>query len=291
MRFISNMTKNIRRTPYQAIAASMVMFVTFLVLSIFLLLALGSATILKFYEGKPQAIAFFKDGTTDQDVTNIENALQQTGRVTKFNYISKDQALQIYKDKNKDNPLLLELVTANILPASLEISTTSPDDLATISEIVKKEPVVDEVVFPADVVASLTQATRLIRATGLMVVGFLVTFSTLIIMMIIGFKIRVKRQELEIMKLLGASTWFIRTPYLLEGMFYGAMGALLGWVVSISLLYYFEPVLKAQLGDVSSAVFPVSVVLMLELLAVELVVAIIVGGLGSAVAVRRYLRI
>lgn len=291
MRFINNLTKNVRRTPYQAVAASMVMFVTFLVLSVFLLLALGSASILKFYEGKPQAIAFFKDGTTDQDVTNIENALEQTGRVTKFNYISKDQALQIYRDKNKNNPLLLELVTANILPASLEISTTSPDDLSTISEIVKKEPVVDEVVFPADVVASLTQATRLIRAVGLMVVGFLVTFSTLIIMMIIGFKIRVKRQEIEIMKLLGASTWFIRTPYLLEGMFYGSIGALLGWGVSISLLYYFEPVLITQLGDVSSAIFPISPILMAELLGIEVLVAIIVGGFGAGVAVRRYLHI
>lgn len=291
MRFIDNMSKNIRRTPYQAIAASMVMFLTFWVLSVFLLLALGSNVILRFYEAKPQAIAFFKDGTSDQDVTNIENALQATGEITKFNYITKDQALQIYRDKNKDNPLLLELVTANILPASLEISTKSPDDLQTIAEIVKKEPVVDEVIFPQDVVKQLTQATRLIRGIGLVVVGFLVTFSTLILMMIIGFKIRVKRSEIEIMKLLGASTWFIRLPYIFEGMFYGALGALLGWLVSVGILYYFEPVLIAQLGDVSSVIFPLNWIVIAELLGIEILVAIVVGAVGSLIAVRRYLKI
>src|SRR5438132_1022634 len=114
--------RNIRRTPYQALAASMVMFLTFLVLGGFMLLALGSQSILRFYESKPQTIAFFKDGTTDSDIKNIEASLEQTGRISGFKYVSKEEALKIYQDRNKNNPLLLELVTANILPASLEIS-------------------------------------------------------------------------------------------------------------------------------------------------------------------------
>lgn len=283
--------RNIRRTPYQALAASGCMFFTFLVLSTFLFLAIGSEQILNYYESKPQAIAFFKDGTTTKDVDIIKEALIQTGKITEFKFVSKEEALAIYRERNKTNPLLLELVTANILPASLEISTVAPEDLKDIAEIVKKEPVVEEVVFPEDVVASLTSATKTIRTVGGGVVAFLITFSTLIIVMIIGFKIRIKREEIGIMKLLGASSWFIRLPYLAEGILYALAGALLGFIVSFGIIWYFEPMLKNNLGEVSSVLFPVSWLFILELLLVQLLVAVLVGGLGSAVAVRRYLRI
>ena len=291
MIFIEFVKRNIRRTPYQALAASMVMFLTFLTLSSFSILALGSQQILRFYESKPQAIAFFKDGTTETDIQAIQNALSQTGKITQFKYVSKEEALEIYRERNISNPTLLELVTANILPASLEISTQTPDDLKPIAEIVKREPVVEEVVFPEDVVASLTQATGLIRIVGGAVVGFLVTFSTLIIIMIIGFKIRVKREEIETMKLLGASARFIRMPYLLEGIVYASIGALLGWLVSVLITWYFEPLLQNNLGEVAQSILPLSPILMLGLLLVELFVAVLVGGLGSLAAVRRYLHL
>lgn len=291
MIFIEFVKRNIRRTPYQALAASMVMFLTFLTLSSFLLLGLGSQQVLRFYESKPQAIAFFKDGTTEADVKAIQDALSQTGKTTGFKYVSKEEALKIYRDRNENNPTLLELVTANILPASLEISAKTPDDLKPIAEIVRKEPVVDDVVFPEDVIASLTQATRLIRVVGGSLVGFLIVFSTLIIVLIIGFKIRIKRDEIETMKLLGASTWFIRMPYVLEGITYSVIGALSGWITSMVILWYFEPLLQNNLGEVTQSVYPVSWVLMLALLLTQIIVAILVGGLGSLAAVRRYLRI
>lgn len=289
--YIEFVKRNIRRNPYQALSATMVMFLTFLTLSSFLILALGSQQILKFYESKPQAIAFFKDGTTPEDIQAIQNALNQTEKITNFKYVSKEEALQIYKERNKNNSMLLELVTANILPASLEISTTIPEDLKVVAEIVKKEPVVEDVVFPEDVVASLTSATRLIRVVGLGVVGFLIAFSTLIIVMVIGFKIRVKRDEIEIMKLLGASNWFIKLPYILEGITYAGVGAFAGWLLSFLTLWYFEPLLQNNLGEVAKTILPLSPLFIVELLLVEIFVAALVGGVGALLAVRRYLRI
>lgn len=291
MNLLNLVKRNIRRTPYQALAASMVMFLTFLTLTSFLIVALGSQQILRFYESKPQAIAFFKDGTTLSDVNAIQNALNQTGTITKFKYVSKEEALQIYRERNKNNPTLLELVTANILPASLEISTKVPEDLKSVAEIVKKEPVVEDVVFPEDVVLSLTQATRLIRAVGGSVTGFLMVFATLVIIMIIGFKIRIKRDEIETMKLLGASKWFIRMPFVMEGIVYSVTGAFLGWLLSFGIIWYLEPVLKNNLGEAAIQVLPIPPLVMAEILLVEIAVAILVGGLGSLAALRRYLRL
>lgn len=281
--------RNIRRTPVQAVAASMVMFLTFLVLLIFLLLAAGSQQALRFFESKPQAIAFFKEGTTDQDIAAIENALKQETRVVSTKFVTKEDALNIYREKNKDDPTLLELVTANILPASLEISTQNPEDLAPIAQILKREPVVSEVIVPEDVVKTLTSVTGFIRIVGGVVVGFLLIFSMLIILMIIGFKIRLRRDEIEIMKLLGASSSFIRNPFILEGLFYGLVGAISSWVIVYLLLWYFNPFLQGYLGEVK--LLPVNPAFMLSLLGFSLLLACIIGGLGSIGAVRRYLKI
>lgn len=288
-RLIANVKKNIRRTPYQAMAAMMVMFLTFFVVGVFLLLALGSQQILTYYESKPQAIAFFKDGTTTTDVEAIQNSLWQTNRVTELKYVSKEDALEIYRERNKNNPVLLELVTANILPSSLEIATISPQDLTPIVEIIRKEPVIEEVVYPEDVVKTLASAARVIRVIGVSAVSFLLLFAILAVLMIVGFKIRVQRTEIETMKLLGASKWFIRSPYLLEGIFYGFIGVLISWIFTYGIMWYVSPFIQNALGELR--LLPAPPLAMLAILGVEVLLSLIVGGIGSYAAVRRYLRL
>lgn len=293
MRFIKYVKTSIRRTPYQAIAATIVMFLTFFSLLFFAILVIGSQQVLKYYESRPQAIAFFKDSATTNDVNAIEDALRKTGKVTSLNYVSKDQALKIYQDRNKDNPLLLELVTANILPASLEISTTTPADLNVIGDMVKKEPVVDDVVIPEDAIQGLTHATTVIRWVGGTTALFLSIFSFFLVLMVTGFKIRIKKNEIEIMKLLGGSSWFIKTPYLLEGIFYGVVGSFIAWISTYALLTLLTPDLESYLQGIPSSVIPVPVppLFMGVLLGSALLIGTIIGFLGSYAAVRRYMKL
>lgn len=288
-RIIEFTKRNIRRTPFQAIAAFMMMFLTFLALQTFVILATGSQASLRYFESKPQVIAFFKEGTTDADISAIENALSQEERVTKTKFVSKNDALAIYRERNKKDPALLELVTADILPSSLEISTKTPQDLEGIAEILKREPVVSEVIVPQDVVQTLTSVTKVIRIIGGATVGFLMVFATLVVVLIIGFKIRLKRTEIEIMRLLGASSSFIRNPFIFEGIFYGLAGAASAWILSWATLWYFTPFLEGYLGEVK--LLPVNPFFMLTLLGGSIILAFTIGGLGSIGAVRRYLKI
>lgn len=292
-KFFDFTKRNIRRTPYQAIAASMVMFLTLLTLIIFSLLIFGSQRILRYYESKPQAIAFFKDNTPDSDIQAIEKSLQESGKVTALRYVSKEEALKNYQERNKNRPVLLELVTANILPASLEISTRTPTDLLTIGETLRKEPVIEDVVIPEDAIQGLTRATTVIRWTGGLTAGFLLAFSFFLLLMLIGFKIRIKRSEIEIMKLLGASTWFIRIPFILEGVIYGLTGALAAWIVSYLLLWYFTPHLQNYLEGIPESVIslPVPPLFMALVLGITALLGVVVGALGSLSAVRRYLNL
>lgn len=289
MVYFKYVKRNILRTPYQALAALMIMFLTFLCLTMFLLIAIGSQQSLKHLENKPRTIAFFKDNTADKDVQLLKSALMQTGKVSSVEYVSKEGALKIYRERNKDKPILLELVTASILPASLEIAANSPKDLEIIAAILKKEPVVEDVVYPRDVVQTLSNVTQVIRWVGAVIVSFLIIFTFLIILMIIGFKIRLRRFEIETVKLLGASKWFIRAPFLLEGISYGVVGAFLAWVVSYTILWYFTPAINKNLAELN--LVPVSPLLMLVLLLIEFTVAVLIGAFSSYSALRRYLRL
>ncbi len=267
----------------------MAMFSAFFALLIFLLLATASQVILHFYEGKPQVIAFFKDGTTAQDIEAIQNALRTEGKVTNMKYVTKEEALEIYRKSTKDEPILNELVTADILPASLEVSTALPEDLNFVAQVLKKEPVVDSISYPEDVINTITSGAKLIRAVGGSVVAYLILFAILQVLTIISFKIRLKREEIETLRLLGAQPSFIRMPFLLEGIFYGFVGALFSWIAVYLLLWYFAPFIQFFLGEIQ--ILPVNPIFMLALLVCEIIVAVIIGGLGSAIAVRRYLRI
>lgn len=283
--------RNIKRTPFQAAAASLAMFSAFLALIGFLLISIGLQITLQYYESRPQVIAFFKDGTTEEDVKAIEDNLKSSYQVTQTKYISQEEALQIYKMFNQGkDPLLTELVTASTLPPSLEVSTSTLADLAPVAEILKQEPVVEDVVFPEDVVANLSTATLLVRIIGVVIVSYLILYAIMQILMIIGFKIRLKRNEIETMRLMGASTSFIRMPFILEGMFYGVVGATSAWALIYALLWYFTPYIQ---GATSSGIqlLPPHPLLMLALLLLASLLACLVGALGSFAATRRYLRI
>src|SRR5215469_10848596 len=152
--------QHMRRSPYQSLAAVFIMMLTFLSITVFSFIVFGSSAVINFFESKPQVTAFFKDTATQENIDSLRKQIDATGMIASTKYISKDQALQIYKEQNKGDPLLLDLVTADILPASLEISTVKIEDLGTVSDILKKSPYVSEVIYQKDIVSTLARWTN-----------------------------------------------------------------------------------------------------------------------------------
>lgn len=281
--------KHIRRSPYQAIAAVSVMALTFFVAALVFLLGMGSATILKYFESRPQITAFFTDDKTEKDVEDLKNKLNTTGKVASTRFISKEEALQIYKEQNKKDPILLEMVTADILPASIEVSAIDAKDLSALAQILEKESGVEDVVYQKDVVESLISWTNAIRTIGLILFVFLAIVSLLIILTLTGIRIALKKEEIEILRLVGASAWYIRSPFLLEGMIYGIVGSLIAWLGSFSLLLYGTPFLTSLLSGLPIKLPPSLLFMLLFLLGIVLSGALL-GVLGSFIAVKRYLK-
>lgn len=288
MKTIKTAWKQIRRTPYQALTAVFIMMLTFLSISVFFFIVFGSSVVIKYFESKPQVTAFFKDEAKPEEISQLESNLKQTGKIASVRFVSKKEALQIYKEQNKNDPLLLDLVTEDILPSSLEISTQKIDDLNSVSDALKGSPIVAEVIYQKDIVATLSNWTNAIRIIGTSIIIVLALVSIFIMMMVIGFKVSLKRDEIEIMKLLSATNWYIRTPFMFEGIFYGAVGTLLGWLIASAGLLYSQPYLESFLKGIP--LLPVSPAFLLGLLAAEIVIAIGLGVLASFLAVLRYLK-
>lgn len=280
--------KHIRRSPYQALAAILIMMLTFLVVSMFTMIVVSSSQIISYFEASPKVTAFFKDDTKQENIDALAESLKSTGKVSSIKFVSKQEAFKRYSNWNKNNPVLLDLVNADVLPPSLEISTYNIEDLDTVAKVLKGSTYVSDVVFLKDVVSTLISWTDAMRRIGLALVVVLAVVSIFVMTTIIGFKISQKREEIEIMRLLSATNWYIRWPFLLEGMFYGLIGAFLGWFLTFGLTIYARPYLMSFMREIP--LVTVSPSFLLALLAVEIGLAILLGAIASFMAVLRYLK-
>ncbi len=301
MQISQSIWSRIRRTPYQTAAAVFMIAVTLFILSVFLLSATTLSSLLAYFETKPQITVFFKESKDKASVDELMDKLKGTGKIANLRYVSKDEALRIYQEQNKNDPLLLEMVTADILPASLEVFATSPQYLSEIAEIVKKEPDIDEVVFQKEVVDTLISWTTTIRKIGIIFVILLFLVSFVIIVTTIGMKIAYRKDEIEILKLVGATSWYIKRPFILEGAYYGITGAIISWVLISGVILYSQPfmtsflqgispLLLTRINQVPIYLWPPNIIVFFLLFAVLLLGGLLIGLIGSLFAVSRYMK-
>lgn len=279
----------VKRSPYQALAAISVMTLTFFVAGLIFLVGLTSSTILSYFESRPQITAFFSDNKTPDQIADFQNKLQSTGKVSSIKYISKEEALQIYKDQNAQDPILLEMVTADILPSSIEVSATDAKDLSFLADILDGEEGVEDVVYQKDVIDSLISWTSAIRTIGLVLFVFLAVVSLLIILTVTGIRIALRKEEIEILRLVGASGWYVKSPFLMEGMIYGVLGGFISWIIIYILILYATPFLKPIFTGLPITLPPPIIIMLLFLLGNSLGGGLL-GVIGSFIAVKRYLK-
>jgi cell division transport system permease protein len=286
---IKTALQHIKRSPYQSMAAILMMSLTFFIIGVFSVTAIGMEFILRYLETKPQITAFLKDDIKNQQIELLKGKLESTGKVKKIKYISKEEALSIYKSEFKDTPLLLEMVSAKILPASLEISAVNLAGLPGIAEVLKNDPIVEDLIFQKDVVSLLSSWVTSLRKAGLFLVAFLTAISVLMVLIVVGMKISSKRDEIEIMGLIGATSGYIRIPFIIEGMIYGITSGLVAWLATYILLLYSTPFLVSFLAGIP--LFPIPWQFILTLLGGLLLLGMTIGGAGSFVATKHFLKL
>ena len=278
----------IRRSPYQSILSIIVLTITFFIAFAFSIMTIGSQKVLQYFETQPRVIAFFKLETETNEVDNLAEELKQKDYVKDINIVDKSEALEIYRQENQDNPLLLELVTEDILPASIEVSAYNAENLEEISRILQNNQYVEDVDFQLDVMQSLIRWTNALRLFGLFFLIILLVVSFLMIMVTISLKVSSKRGSIKVMKFIGANDQFISRPYLLEGIFLSIVASIVAFAFYFAMLLYITPWLSDFLMGIIE--FPISWQFFLYQFLGGLMAAVILGSLASLTAVKRMLK-
>lgn len=294
--------KHIRRAPYQALSAIIIMTITFFVATIMSVLAFSSNETLKYFETRPQIIAFLKKGVTPDQISTLQRDLQTDSRIKDVEYVSPEGALEIYREATSNKPLLSQLVSPKIFPASLEFSVVDLIHTQAVIEELEGRDSIDQIVYTATlggsksiatVIQTLQSITTYIRVGGLIILSFLLISSLLILLVILGMRISSKREEIEILQLVGATPGFIRTPFVIEGVFYAVAGTFIGWTIASLVALYALPIVADFFRDVDGIPKePLSLFKILGIiLGAELLLASLLGMAGSFIAIRRYLKI
>ena len=237
--------KNIKRTPYQNLAAVIILLFSSFTIASLLFSALFFNAVLKKVELSPQIIIYFRPDTDENTIFNLKKQINQSFKIKYIKYVSQEQALKIYRSMFKNEPILTEMVSAEMLPPSLEIKVKDPQELYKIAEFAKKQKGVDEVDFQKEVVNKLLSITKTLRKFSLAFGTIVLVFTTIILISLISFKISLHKSEIEILKLLGASNWFVYKPFLLENIFIAFLSSVFGFSLFFIILLYLSPFINS----------------------------------------------
>jgi cell division transport system permease protein len=279
---------SIRRSPYQALVAVLTMTVTFAVLFSLSFFFTGAQLILRYYESKPQIIAFFNIDATADQISTAQKTMETKPYVSEVSITTKEQALELYSQQFKESPLLLELVTADILPASIEVSSDTLENLAQVKKDLDALAGIENVQYQESVIDTLRSWTATTRFVGITAAVVFVTLAFLVIMVIIGMRVSMQKRNIGIIRLLGASKWYVQRPFMYEGMLYGITGAVLGWGASFAGLLYILPWAESFLTEVP--IFPIPVEFYGMQLGVGILISLVLGGFAGLVAASRLIK-
>lgn len=291
-RVMANSIKHILRNPWDSITAILVMTLTVFVTSALGVMLYSSDKMLAYLENRLEVTAFFSENTTEDYILAIKQELEVQSEaigVEQVRYISQDEALEIFKRQNQNNPETLEFVTADILPASLSVSARSLNDLQLLAERLEEDERVEDVLYQRDIAEKFEAWNSRIRMVGIVFSIYLLAMSVLILLIVMSLSIREFSKEIEVMRLVGASTGYIRWPFILDGAFYGFFAA----VVSTIGIFFLLPYVQQFSNELVSGLvlFDNMYLFTAYVFVGSLALGVILGVTGSLLAIRKQLRV
>ncbi len=286
--FFTDAFKSIRRNRTISFASIITVSATLFIFGIFIMLALNVKGFVGEVESKVEIKVFLKDGINISDQKAIEDKLRATEGVKEVKYESKSDALQKFKEQLKGNASLLSGYDAskNPMPSSFIVRLTAPEAADKIGEEVVNMSGVDEIGNDEDLIKKIITISNSLKWVGIILFIMLVGVSLFLIGNTIKLTVFSRRREVGIMKFVGATDWFIRWPFIIEGMMMGIIGAIIADVV-LYYVYRFgfikitEDLLTAQLISPQYVLNP--------LFAAFVLAGILIGGIGSTLSLRKFL--
>ncbi len=283
--YFSEALENLWKNILVSIAAILTVAVSLTILGGFLLILINIRTLADSVANNFEVVVFLKENTTSSEITILKNKFLYIEGVEKVNFISREDALNKMKTDLKEKVNIEDILPYNPLPHSLVIKVDKVENIERIIPRIKKEPAVEKVKYGMELLTKLLSLMQIIKLSGVAVGIFLAVGTMFLITNTIKLAIFARRREIKIMQLVGATDWFMRWPFLLEGMFQGIIGAAISLGILISsylyLADYFQKVLPfiPIISDIS---------ILINLVLVILSSGTLLGILGSMMAVGKF---
>ena len=278
------------RNPVMSVASTLTVAVMLLLGAFFVMTDRGLQAAVGILESKVELIVYLEDDAKPTDVLELRSRIEADPAVDAVVYVSKDEALERLKEIAARRPeLAIETVTTNPLPNTLEVKLRSAQETRRLSGLLREEVgrgIVYDLVDNPTVVDKLLTITSALSIGGLVVLGMMLFVALFVIVNTIRIAVHARRDEIEIMKLVGATDWFVRLPFIVEGMLVGAFGA---FVALAAIAAAAGPVSNALIGFLD--ILPVSLGpnFMALLAAGVMAFALLVGAGGATLSVRTHL--
>ena len=287
--FMREALKNLRLNLLMSITAITTTFICIVVLGVAWLVSAHVGGVTSSVRQDVSVEAYFPPDATQEEIDGIISDVKSWPEVSGVNYVSEEEALAAFKETFADRPELSENLEPGVLPASIQIQLEDPSEAEAVAQRLEQEKgfTDDNLSYPQQTIERLNSVTSymiwgLYGATMLFLIS-----SVLLISNAIRLSIFARRKEIEVMKLVGASDSFVRTPFVFEGMVQGLIGAGLAAFAVIWINFLFIDWARDALPFVpisADAVNPIVILLVL------VVVGVIIGVVGSFLSVTRFLR-
>ena len=236
-----------------------------------------------------QVEVFLLDDTTKAEAEELMSVIKQQDGVSAVEYRSKAEALEILKQRWGESGYMLDSLGKNPLPASILISVDSLDNAGDVAKFAGTLEGVDDIQYYQETVDKLTKITNFLQIGALIIMIFLVVVSVVVVSNTVKLTVFARAKEIRIMKYVGATNWFIRGPFLAEGIIIGVLAALVSTGL-ISLIYakIIDAIGPQVLAIVSSPLIPVGYMTS-NMIIIFIALGASIGAWGSIISMRRFL--
>lgn len=281
--------RSLFRNRFMAIASVLTVTLSMFILGVFLSAVLNINHMASYLENQVEMTVYLKDGLTTDQVMGIGKYLKAQPGMKEIKFINKDQAMKDFRERMGDQQGLLDAINGNPLPASYQMSFQTPEQLKTAAEVVAKYQGVETVQYGKDIIEQLYKVAQVIRLSGIVLIIFLAGAELFIISNTIRLTVFARRREIQIMKYVGASNGFIRWPFLFEGMVIGFLGS---GFASLILWEGYKTVVSEMTaaGLVFIPMIPLWPFMGYTTLII-LAAGIVIGVMGSAISLRKYMKV
>lgn len=298
-RLIQSGTTHFFRNIWISIAAtSMVAITLFIISTILILYSLTVLAIQNSTDKVGVVTAYFNDTSTDKEIGNVITEIQGLPGVKSVAYTTKDQATQLFKQRHQNEPALLQTLnefdkTNSPIPASLAVHADNLSDYPQIYTTLTSDryaPYFQTVRDNQKVIDKLHQIINFITRFGLLLAGIFMVVTVMVTFNTIRLTIYNRREEVEIMRLVGATNWYIRWPFMIEGIMYALIATVLVSLIVLGLLLMLSGRLEQFLSIDSLGKSLIRAVFW-KILLVNLLASIVLSLIASGIAMRKYLRV